>query len=47
MIEVKSDYTIKVDNDIILLKQQACKDAGYYCEIWVYNAKGEKVECII
>ena len=47
MIEVKSDYTIKVDNDIILLKQQACKDAGYYCEIWVYNAKGEKVECIL
>ena len=47
MIEVKSDYTFKVDNDIILLKQQACKDAGYSCEIWVYNSKGEKVECIL
>ena len=33
MIEVKSDYTFKVDNDIILLKQQACKDSGYSCEI--------------
>lgn len=47
MIEVKSDYTFKVDNDIILLKQQACKDAGYSCEIWIYNSKGEKVECIL
>ena len=47
MIEVKSDYTFKVDYDVILLKQQACKDAGYSCEIWVYNSKGEKVECIL
>jgi len=47
MIEVKSDYTFKVDNDTILLKQQACKDAGYSCEIWVYNSKREKVECIL
>lgn len=47
MIEVKSDYTFKVDNDVILLKQAACKNAGYSCEIWVYNSKGEKVECIL
>ena len=47
MIEVKSTYTIKLNNDTILLKQQACKDAGYSCEIWVYNSKGEKVECIL
>jgi hypothetical protein len=44
-IEVKSDYTITRDNDTIKLKQQAVKDAGYECEIWVYNSKGEKVEC--
>ena len=31
-------------NDCIFLKQQAVKDAGYKCEIWVYNSKGEKVE---
>jgi hypothetical protein len=23
------------------VKQQAVKDAGYECEIWVYNSKGE------
>ena len=44
-IEVKSDYTITRDYDTIKLKQQAVKDAGYMCEIWVYNSKGEKVEC--
>jgi hypothetical protein len=44
-IEVKSTYTITRDNDTIKLKQQATKDAGYACEIWVYNSKGEKVEC--
>lgn len=44
-IEVKSTYTITQDNETIKLKQQAVKDAGYACEIWVYNGKGEKVEC--
>ena len=46
-IEVKSTFTfdkgIKKDN--ILLKQQAGKDLGYEYEIWIYNKKGEKVEC--
>jgi len=46
-IEVKSTYTITQDTDVIFLKQTAVKDAGYECEIWVYNAKGEKVECYI
>ena len=31
------------ENDV-LLKQQAVKDAGYKCEIWVYNNKGKKIE---
>ena len=49
MIECKSTWTMKkgIEKDNIYLKQQACKDAGYFCEIWVYNSKGEKVECIL
>ena len=46
-IEVKSTYTYEVDKEVVLLKQKAVKDAGYYCEIWVYNDKGEKIECIL
>lgn len=41
-IEVKSEWTVKENN--VLLKQQAVKDAGYKCEIWVYNRKGKIVE---
>lgn len=41
-IEVKSDWTVKEKD--VLLKQQAVKDAGYKCEIWVYNRKGIKIE---
>jgi hypothetical protein len=43
-IEAKSTWTAKKKKDCIFLKQQAIKDAGYECEIWVYNSKGEKVE---
>jgi hypothetical protein len=43
-IEVKSTWTIKLKNEIILLKQESAKTAGYKYEIWIYNAKGEKVE---
>jgi hypothetical protein len=42
-IEIKSIWTFK--KDYVLEKQQAMKDAGYECEIWVYNGKGEKIEC--
>ena len=44
-IEAKSNWTAEKKQDCIYLKQQALKDAGYKCEIWVYNGKGEKVEC--
>ena len=44
-IEVKSTYTITSNSETIKLKQQSVKDAGYECEIWVYNDKGIKVEC--
>ena len=44
-IEVKSTWTAEKKKDCIFLKQQALKEAGYECEIWVYNEKGEKLEC--
>ena len=49
MIECKSTWTMKkgIEKNNIYLKQQACKDSGYSCEIWVYNSKGKKVECIL
>jgi len=43
-IEVKSTWTAEKKKDNIFLKQQAGKDLGYKYEIWVYNAKGERVE---
>jgi hypothetical protein len=43
-IEAKSTWTAEKKKDCIFLKQQAVKAAGYNCEIWIYNSKGEKVE---
>ena len=50
-IEAKSDYTFKADKDVALLKQKATMDAGYACEIWVYQwckigKCHKRVECI-
>jgi hypothetical protein len=44
-IEVKSEYTITLESSNIFLKQEAAKVLGYNYEIWVYNRKGNKVEC--
>ena len=44
-IEAKSTWTAEKKKYVIFLKQKALKDAGYECEIWIYNNKGEKVEC--
>ena len=44
-IEVKSTWTAEKKKDCIFLKQQAGKELGYNYEIWVYDGKGEKVEC--
>jgi hypothetical protein len=44
-IEVKSTWTAKKKKDCIFLKQNAAKELGYKYEIWVYNCKGEIVEC--
>ena len=46
-IETKSTWTVNKKKDCIFLKQKALQEAGYICEIWVYNHKGEKVECHI
>lgn len=46
-IEAKSTWTTEKKQDCIYLKQQALKDAGYKCEIWIYNVKGEMVKKIL
>lgn len=38
-IEVKSTWTFEKKKDIVFLKQQAVKDLGFKCEIWVYDNK--------
>jgi hypothetical protein len=42
-IEVKSTWTFEKKTHDIIQKQQAFKDSGYTCEIWVLNNKGEMV----
>ena len=44
-IEVKSTWTIEKMKDNVFLKQAAAKELGYKYEIWVYNPKGEKINC--
>lgn len=45
-IEVKSKYTFNKNKNIVMLKHQACKNAGYLSEIWIYKKNGEMIECI-
>jgi hypothetical protein len=45
MVEVKSTWTAEKKKDNIFLKQEAGKKLGYLYEIWIYNKKGEIVEC--
>ena len=40
---MKSTWTMKKTN--VFLKQSSGKDLGYNYEIWVYNQKGEKIDC--
>lgn len=44
-IEIKSTWTAEKKKDNIFLKQTAGKSMGYLYEIWVYDGKGQKVEC--
>jgi hypothetical protein len=46
-IEVKSTWTAEKKKDNIFLKENAGKQLGYNYEIWVYNGKGEKINCYI
>lgn len=46
LIEVKSDYTFKVDLDRNLRKQKASIEAGFLHEIWIMNLKGELIKKI-
>jgi hypothetical protein len=43
-IEVKSNWTAKINQDNIFLKQNAGKELGYLYEIWVYNGRGKFLE---
>jgi hypothetical protein len=45
-IEAKSTWTAKKNEDKIYLKQQALKDLGFKCEIWIYDPIGEIIEKI-
>ena len=42
---MKSTWTAEKKKDNIFLKLNAGKELGYNYEIWVYNNKGEKVNC--
>ena len=41
IIEVKSTWTYEKDKEDLPLKGQACKDAGYAFELWVFDSKGQ------
>jgi hypothetical protein len=44
LIESKSTWTAEKNREEMFLKQNAAKQAGYTCEIWVYDGKGNKIE---
>ena len=46
-IEAKSTWTAEKKKDCIYLKQQAIKKAGYLCEIWIYDCKGDIIEKVL
>jgi hypothetical protein len=43
IIEVKSDWTITLNPDIIQCKKEATIAQGYNYEIWIYDAKGDRI----
>jgi len=43
IIEVKSTWTYKLKTGNIKVKEEATKKLGYDYEIWIYDAKGEKI----
>jgi len=45
-IEVKSTWTMKLQEKNIMLKKIAAEKLGYNYEIWLYNQKGTRIETI-
>lgn len=43
IIEVKSTWTAQCKNDNIKLKEEATKELGYEYELWIFDAKGHRV----
>lgn len=46
-IEVKSTWTSMMNPDKIFAKQKAAKEYGLKYEIWIYDHKQNKIECIL
>jgi len=44
IIEVKSEWTLKLKPEQIQLKKKACEEQGFRYEIWCFDAKGNRVE---
>lgn len=42
-----SEYTFEKEKDEVLCKQQAVKDMGIVCEVWIYNKKGKLNEKLL
>jgi glutathione peroxidase-family protein len=45
LVEVKSTWTYKCKTDFVVQKGDAAKAAGYNYELWIYDAKGNSVNC--
>ncbi len=46
IIEVKSEWTSKLDRSYLEEKCEATAQAGYICEVWMYNSKGQHLKTI-
>ncbi len=45
-IEIKSEWTMKLNEEDNLKKQNAAKQLGYLYEIWIFNQNGDLVQCL-
>lgn len=46
ILEIKSDYTYRKDEDKNIAKMNACVEQGYIPEIWIYNKNGERIDAL-
>lgn len=42
-VEIKSNWTYESDQENVLLKRKAFIEAGYKCDIWVFDNKGKRI----